>query len=76
MVRVKMRDQDRVNPLDCLRGDLSDVAADMQDAVPQDRIGEDARAAYLGEDGGMTDKGQLLLGCAHRITSVALTGPR
>ena len=60
MVRVKVGDEHRIDPLDDIGRDGSHVPADVEDPVAQDGVGEDARASDLQEDRGVTDERQVL----------------
>ena len=60
MVRVKVGDENRVDPLDYIGRDCSSMPPDVEDSVAKDGVGEDPGATGLQEDRGMTDKRQVL----------------
>ena len=56
MVEVGVRDEDRVDLLEMPSFDGRDDPPDRSHAVTQDRVGQDAHAVHLDEDGGMAEE--------------------
>jgi hypothetical protein len=72
VVEVRVRDDDRVEVAVDARRRQRAVTDERAHAQPQQRVGEDARAVHLDEDGGMAHKGRRQRGgrrlCAHTRT--------
>src|SRR4051794_36019511 len=60
MVRVSVRDQDRIDVSPRVRIRARSVPADVQNSIAQDRIGQQAHPRDLDQDRGMPDEGDAI----------------
>jgi hypothetical protein len=64
MIEVRVRDEHRVEPPKRIGVDRSAVAAKVGDATAEDRVSEHANAPQVDQDGGVSDVGEEVGGCA------------